>query len=115
MAISCPPRFEGPLAQIGSACVRPSSTFAERHGAGVDARGPTYLVGATYTRSRRRVNEAGPHDCPGEQKFRSPRCGQLRGMAKQTKAQRSRAGKKAATTRKLREAGKKGAATQKLK
>lgn len=42
-----PPRFEGPLGQIGSACARPSSTFAECHGAGVHARGPTYLVGAT--------------------------------------------------------------------
>jgi len=37
-------RFLRPVARYRSRCVRPSSTFAGCHGAGVDARGPTYVA-----------------------------------------------------------------------
>jgi hypothetical protein len=36
-------RFLEPVARYRSRCVRPSSTFAGCHGAGVRARGPTYV------------------------------------------------------------------------
>jgi DNA-binding XRE family transcriptional regulator len=37
-------RFLRPVCRYRSRCVRPSSTFAGCHGAGVSARGPTYVA-----------------------------------------------------------------------
>src|SRR4051794_27849866 len=47
-----------PAARYRSRCVRPSSTFAGCHGAGVQARGPTYVVAEPSITSQRIVN---PH------------------------------------------------------
>lgn len=51
-------RFLEPVARYRSRCVRPSSTFAGCHGAGVQARGPTY-VPPHGSRLRRKALQGG--------------------------------------------------------